>query len=92
MLWRSIHPEDRPFIEDTVQKAMSENAAFEVDYRIVLPAGNVPESKLCMNLPRILRARQPGDPAKAAAVILLRASRSALLHPLRLKARSISSW
>ena len=37
----SIHPEDRPFIEEIAKKGRSEKSDFESDHRIVLPDGSI---------------------------------------------------
>ena len=37
----SVHPEDRPFVEEFANKARNENKARELEYRIVLPDGSV---------------------------------------------------
>jgi PAS domain S-box-containing protein len=36
---RLIHPEDLPFVEETLQRAVRERSAFEVEYRIIRPDG-----------------------------------------------------
>ena len=37
----SLHPEDRPFVEEFANKTRNENKAQELEYRIVLPEGSV---------------------------------------------------
>jgi PAS domain S-box-containing protein len=41
MLRKSIHPEDRPFIEEAFRQARSEKTDFEFDHRIVLADGSI---------------------------------------------------
>jgi PAS domain S-box-containing protein len=38
---RLIHPRDLPFVEQTLEKAVRERSAFEVDYRIIRPDGSL---------------------------------------------------
>ena len=40
MFLGSIHPDDRPFVEDAARKAIGGKADFEADHRIVLPDGS----------------------------------------------------
>jgi PAS domain S-box-containing protein len=37
----SVHPEDRPFVEEFANRARNENEVRELEYRIVLPDGSV---------------------------------------------------
>jgi PAS domain S-box-containing protein len=37
----SVHPEDRPFVEDAGRNAKSKGIDYEVDHRIVLPDGSI---------------------------------------------------
>jgi PAS domain S-box-containing protein len=41
MFWQRIHPEDRDWSRKTVEKALGEKAAFELDHRLVLPDSTV---------------------------------------------------
>ena len=37
----SVHPEDRAFVDETLDKAMREKTDFAFDHRIVLPDGSI---------------------------------------------------
>jgi PAS domain S-box-containing protein len=37
----NVHPEDRAYVDDTIDKAMCEKTDFAIDHRIVLPDGSI---------------------------------------------------
>jgi PAS domain S-box-containing protein len=37
----NVHPEDRAYVDDTIDKAMREKTDFAIDHRIVLPDGSI---------------------------------------------------
>lgn len=39
--WDRVHPEDRGWLQDAVQKAMENHAKFDVEFRVVWPDGSV---------------------------------------------------
>jgi PAS domain S-box-containing protein len=39
--WQRLHPEDRPRIREGFERAYRERAEYEMDYRIVLPSGEI---------------------------------------------------
>jgi PAS domain S-box-containing protein len=41
LLRESVHPNDRPIIDEAVRKAASKQSDFEIDHRIVLPDGSI---------------------------------------------------
>jgi PAS domain S-box-containing protein len=41
MFRSNVHPEDRAYVDDTIDKAMCEKSDFAIDHRIVLPDGSI---------------------------------------------------
>jgi PAS domain S-box-containing protein len=41
LFWSRVHPEDRPWLEEVVDRAVQAKGSFEQEYRIVIPGGRV---------------------------------------------------
>jgi len=41
LFWSRVHPEDRPLLEQTVDKAVQEKRNFEREFRVIVPDGTV---------------------------------------------------
>jgi PAS domain S-box-containing protein len=41
LFWSRVHPEDRPWLEEVVDRAVQAKGKFEQEYRIVIPGGTV---------------------------------------------------
>ncbi len=41
IIWNSIHPDDIPYLTETIQKSGKELSKWSAQYRIILPSGNI---------------------------------------------------